>query len=206
MNFNGTAYNEYRKSAKKTAYRSDLLSLHKGWLAFGVELDSFCERETSPEDASISNVGMSSLISSKLYGIDGNLWRCDRSVPGTACTGTGGIEGSLHSASTATCQTGCTLNQIATNRSGPGKHNFIGFTDASNCTNVTNDSDVQVLGAIGTTSTTASPNCDLNVAAYDMGVYGHISGTTYFGVSVDHNGVISGEHEGSTGATADSEC
>jgi len=33
-----SAYNEYRKSAKKTAYRTDLLAVHKGWLAFGVEL------------------------------------------------------------------------------------------------------------------------------------------------------------------------
>ena len=63
-----TAYNEYRKSAKKTSYRSDLLSLHKGWLAFGVEQDSFCERDTSPENASVENVGMASLLSSKLYG------------------------------------------------------------------------------------------------------------------------------------------
>ena len=62
------AYNEYRKSAKKSAYKADLTSLHKGWLAFGVELDSFCERRTNPKDASIKNVGMESLFSSKLYG------------------------------------------------------------------------------------------------------------------------------------------
>ena len=62
------AYNEYRKSAKKSAYKADLTSLHKGWLAFGVELDSFCERRTQPDDASIKNVGMESLFSSKLYG------------------------------------------------------------------------------------------------------------------------------------------
>ena len=37
------AFNEYRKSAKKAAYRTDLSSLHKGWLAFGVEIDSFCD-------------------------------------------------------------------------------------------------------------------------------------------------------------------
>ena len=28
------AYNEYRKSAKKAAYKADLSSLHKGWLSF----------------------------------------------------------------------------------------------------------------------------------------------------------------------------
>ena len=62
------AYNEYRKSAKKSAYKADLTSLHKGWLAFGVELDSFCERRTNPQESSIKNVGMESLFSSKLYG------------------------------------------------------------------------------------------------------------------------------------------
>ena len=41
------AYNEYRKTAKKGAYKADLTSLHKGWLAFGVELDNFCQRETA---------------------------------------------------------------------------------------------------------------------------------------------------------------
>ncbi len=66
------AYNEYRKSAKKTAYKSDLLSLHRGWLAFGVELDSYCARETKPREATLSNVGMVSLFSSKLYGNQGS--------------------------------------------------------------------------------------------------------------------------------------
>ena len=66
------AYNEYRKSAKKSAYKADLTSLHKGWLAFGVEIDSFCERNTRPKGSSITNVGMQSLISSKLYGTTPN--------------------------------------------------------------------------------------------------------------------------------------
>ena len=62
------AFNEYRKSAKKASYRADLTSLHKSWLAFGVELDSFCDRDTAPTDASIVNVGMASLSGSKYYG------------------------------------------------------------------------------------------------------------------------------------------
>ena len=62
------AFNEYRKSAKKAAYRADLTSLHKSWLAFGVELDSFCTRDTDPDTASIANVGMASLSGSKYYG------------------------------------------------------------------------------------------------------------------------------------------
>ena len=62
------AYNEYRKSSKKSAYKADLSSLHKGWLAFGVEIDSFCERRTEPRGSNLKNVGMESLKSSKLYG------------------------------------------------------------------------------------------------------------------------------------------
>ena len=33
-----------------------------------MEQDSFCQRDTSPENASIENIGMTSLLSSKLYG------------------------------------------------------------------------------------------------------------------------------------------
>ena len=200
------AYNEYRKSAKKTAYKSDLISLHKGWLAFGVELDSFCERETTPATASISNVGMASLLSSKLYGLNGNLWQCQRNTATVPCSGMGDAEGSLHQHAVSTCMTGCSAVQIAINRSGPGKHNFIGFNDASNCTNVADDS-VRILGAEGTTPTVVpSSACVLNISSYDMGVYGHISGVDYFGVSINQNGVVSNEHEGATGANADAEC
>ena len=57
------AFNEYRRSAKKASYRADLSSLHKGWFAFGVEIDSFCDREShSSRVASIRNVGMESLL------------------------------------------------------------------------------------------------------------------------------------------------
>ena len=70
------AFNEYRKTAKRASYRADLTSLHKSWLAFGVELDSFCERESgsSPTErvASIVNVGMASLSGSKYYGPNAN--------------------------------------------------------------------------------------------------------------------------------------
>ena len=31
------SYSNYRKTAKKSAYKADLVSLHKGWLAFSVE-------------------------------------------------------------------------------------------------------------------------------------------------------------------------
>ena len=167
------AYNEYRKSAKKTAYRSDLLSLHKGWLAFGVELDSYCDRETTPTESSIGNVGMQSLLSSNLY--------ADK----------------------------------------PGKNNFIGFsgfhsdcslgTWASNTYNATARSltnQVYTAGAITDAhkrmairvvdvagSTPAVTQCELNVAEYEMGVVGHISGDNFIGFSVDENGVVDEENE-----------
>ena len=65
------AFNEYRKSAKRAGYKSDLNSLHRSWLAFGVELDSYCERESGSaleRVANLENIGMASIINSKLYG------------------------------------------------------------------------------------------------------------------------------------------
>ena len=56
------AYNDYRKTAKKSAYKADLTSLHKGWLAFSVELDSFCDRESDPRNVNIKHVGMGFII------------------------------------------------------------------------------------------------------------------------------------------------
>ena len=204
------AYNEYRKSAKKTAYRTDMLSLHKGWLAFGVELDSFCERETSPANSTINNVGMASLLNSKLYGKGGGTivtaadCQCGCTVSGNTCTGN------------QNNNTGCTQgNPCATSHfipaimgNGPSKHNFIGFGD-DNCSNASL-SDRQILGDQGSgNNTTHDSDCDLNTSSYEMGVYGHISGKEYFGVSVNNNGVVSGEASVTNSTqipTADSSC
>ena len=195
------AFNSYRKSAKKTAYKSDLTALHKGWQAFGVELDSYCERETNPDDATITNVGMESLLTSKLYGVNGNnLVKCTGTC--TAGTPPGSVGAGVHAAG-STCATGCTSSTVSGN--GPGKHNFIGFGDTS-CTNVTLTSDAQILGVEGTTPTTHDADCDLDVATYQMGVYGHISGADYFGISIDENGVTSSEYEGTAGAASETNC
>ena len=187
------AYNEYRKSAKKTAYRSDLLSLHKGWLAFGVELDSFCERETVPAVASINNVGMQSLFSSKLYGLNGNLFQCVRAAPATPCATatlvTETAEGGF-SLTTPTCTTGCQASTL--NGTGPGKHNFIGF-GGETCAGSLVLAQAQIRGFEGNSQTTEDAACIVDETSYEMGVYGHLSGTEYFGVSVNHNGVISAE-------------
>ena len=103
------AFNEYRKSAKKAAYRADLTSLHKSWLAFGVELDSFCTRDTDPDTASIVNVGMESLSGSKYYGdnpdknnfIGFGAFATTNPCPGGAWTASTHIQDSNTSSSTA---------------------------------------------------------------------------------------------------------
>ena len=186
------AYNEYRKSAKKTAYRSDMLSLHKGVLAFGVELDSFCERDTTPEDFNIENVGMASLASSKLYGTNANY-----------CTGTntGGTR--------CTTQTTCTtLPRDATNcgaswipaGNGPGKANFIGFENVhTGCSNISSTNEVEHRLRDPSQNNAMPAGCDLATSTYSLGVAGHISGTNYIGFDVDENGVVDETAEGAYG-------
>ena len=194
------AYNGYRKSAKKATYKADLTSLHKAWLAFGVELDSFCEREN--ETASIGNVGMASLNTSKLYGRKG------------LCTGTGTCtsteRGNIAAAASQTACTAaaaapCMVSWDADAGNAPNKHNFVGF-ESHACTGVT-DEDVRIVGNDGGTLTTADPACDLGVSTYEMGVYGNISGQEYFGQSVNNSGVLSEENiKTSTINVADSGC
>ena len=148
------AFSEYRKSAKRAAYRTDLTSLHKSWLAFGVELDSFCERDTDPEEASIANVGMASLFSGSRYYGDN-----------------------------------------------PGKNNFIGFGGfgSVNCgTWVTNTNTHMQANNVSNPTALVINNiagqidndCFLDVDRYAMGVFGHISGVDYYGLVIDHAGVL----------------
>ena len=190
------AFNEYRKSAKKASYRADLTSLHKGWLAFGVELDSFCRRESDPRDVSIANVGMETLRTSKLYGNREARGLCSDSsyTDSGDCTSNGGMWDS---------------NAIPSGN-GPGKHNFIGFGQ-EDCTNPGTLADatanVHVIeGAIGTDATQIDSACVLREDSYRMGVYGHISGLDYFGISIANNGVLSAEEIGQTGASGDANC
>ena len=170
-----------------------MLSLHKGWLAFGVELDSFCERETSPTDATVSNVGMQSLLSSKLYGPSSgaNLVRCTGTCTGVPGTSSGP---GLHAAGSPACATGCT--QSAVNGTGPGKDNYIGFGDTQ-CTNTLTQtvSNISVRGDHGGTPTTLDTRCELDVSAYTMGVGGHMSGETFIGINVNNDGVVDEQDE-----------
>ena len=131
------AFNNYRKAAKKNAYKTDLTALHKGWQAFGVELDSYCERETSPQSASITTVGMESLLTSKLYG-DSAVAKCDHTLKVAGnCTsapsgcalnaGSTDCQGTLTGGNHADCVTGTCSDIFVPQTQGPGKENFIGF-------------------------------------------------------------------------------
>ena len=83
---------------------------------------------------------------------------------------------------------------------GPGKPNHIGFGD-DNCPTA-NLANRQVKDGTVVEDT----SCDVNVSTYEMGVYGHISGDDFYGVSLTHEGVISNEHEDATATAANSNC
>ncbi len=186
------AYNEYRKSAKKTAYKSDMLSLHKGWMAFGVELDSYCERETLPRQASISNVGMQSLLSSKLYGeSNGTVIECEQT--GASCAAASSISFQVGTACAGTIGTGCTwANNGSVTTYGPGKDNFIGFATDAIALGTSTPCPVSDIPARQhkQAASTDDTDCKLNVEAYQMGVGGHIAGADYYSATVNNNGVV----------------
>ncbi len=202
------AYNEYRKSAKKTAYKTDMLGFHKGMLAFGVELDSYCERDTAPEEVSISNIGMGSLVSSKLYGTKGLCEIPNPAILNCDCNGQSNTTSCAAHMSSDTIPVACGCTWANTGGNGPGKHNFIGFggNGATPCSG-TALVDTQILGTdTAGATTTADTSCDLGVTEYELGVYGHISGNTGFGVSVNQNGVLSSEVTPTLVAAADANC
>ncbi len=174
-----------------------MLSLHKGWLAFGVELDSFCERETAPTNASINNVGMESLASSKLYG-NATGFCLSGSTCSTQTTCTDG---------TTDCDTSIdgVQNGGWVGTQNPGKENFIGFPGGV----VTANCGTSVVNPVGLdiNDTATDGQCQLDISSYKMGVYGHISGDNFIGSQVDHNGVVTERAEGAyTTAHANTTC
>jgi len=149
---------------------------------------------------------MQSLLSSKLYGTTTALSRVAPSCnPGTATP-----SGCVAPCETGVVCSGCTgsgaltAGRAATSGNGPGKHNFIGFGD-DNCT-LANLASRQILGEEGATPTTQDANCNIDVDSYEMGVWGHIAGKEYFGVSVNNNGVVSTEEINTTPDTAKTNC
>ena len=172
------AYNEYRKSAKKTAYRSDLLSLHKGWLAFGVEQDSFCERDTSPTQSSLDTIGMQSIYSSKLYGTN----------PGKE-----NFIGFKDGTQIATTNEACSFNNWDTT-----DNEYKAGTRAAFVIVTNSPTDTQKKEALGIAKTVANAGtaCKVNVEEYKMGVSGHISGDKGIAFNIDNNGVVKEISEG----------
>ena len=156
---------------------------------------------------------MGSILSSKLYGIDRTTAVSASCTAGTVCSSptiapTGcdiNVAGSCTSCDCGAVTNDATFVAYRPVSSGPGKHNFIGFGD-DNCGTASLPTR-QELGSEGGTATTQDTGCDLNVATYDMGVYAHISGNTYFGVSVNQDGIVSGETEQNTSTNqADATC
>ena len=176
------AFNSYRKSAKKSAYKADLTSLHKGWQAFGVEIDSYCERDTQPSQSSIDTVGMQSLYSSKLYGAN----------PGKE-NFIGFKDGTQIGSNTA-----CTFNNWnnTTKKYDTSTRNSL--------LQITNSpTDVQKKESIGIAKTAANAgtNCKVNAEVYKMGVAGHIGGDQGIAYNLDQNGVVKEKSEGTLNAT-----
>ena len=170
------SYSEYRKTAKKNVYKTDLTSLHKAWLTFGIELDDFCSRDISPKNVNLKNVGMLSLFSSKFYGVkndpDSDPTDHDpENGPGTPnFIGFGRAFGS-----------NCNIDADFTGLS-PILRSHAVRNASVNIINVSDD----FRNTDGT--------CDLRVIEYKMAVYGHLSGDVnngdYYGAQMQHTGVF----------------
>ena len=168
------AYSEYRKTAKKSAYKTDLTSLHKAWLTFGVELDHFCERESSPRNVNIKHVGMGSLFSSKLYGVKSST------APNNHDPGNGpGTPNFIGFANANLAGNDCKIDSnfasspvLVTRPNSGASQNVINVTDNIH---------------------TKDKNCRLYISTYKMAVYGHLSGDVsgdYYGAQIQETGVV----------------
>ena len=162
-------------------------------------MDSYCERETLPIAASIGTVGMQSLTSSKLYGVTRTTDTCD-----CACSGPPGCAGGTYA--NASCSitgaTACGSAALIPARPGPGKHNFIGF-DATTCT----AGGVAIpVANLQMEDTFTDAQCTVGVTSYKMGVYGHISGTDFIGIQIQHNGVVNERAAGADPVTQNLTC
>ena len=191
------AYNNYRQQAKKAAYRMDVSSLHKGWLAFGVEIDSFCERETTPVNASFSTVGLGGLLTSNLYGKNVTTStdaKCMVGSPGVSTPANLRPRGCTASSSSnpcSSCSAGTFTPHIPAGN-GPGKENFIGFGTVSGtgfCPNM-NATEEYLHIVSSDASTVTDTGCELKPTSYKMGSFGHISGDKWIGHQVTNTGII----------------
>ena len=169
------SYSNYRKTAKKSAYKADLVSLHKGWLAFSVELDSFCDRDSSPRNVNIKHVGMGSLFSSKLYG------KTTPSTTNTLDPGNGpGTPNFIGISNASVSGSSCTVDLNLDPARSPSPRRAANSTLSENVLNVTDNRN-------------KDKNCRLKISEYQMAVYGHLSGDAngdYYGAKIEHTGVV----------------
>ena len=141
-----------------------------------MELDSFCDRDTTPNESSIANVGMESLLTSDLYAANpGKENFIGFSDDSTACDLDTWTAGAYNTTARPSANQLYTLAQSTT------------VTDA------VKRMAVRLADASG--SVPAAAQCELDVADYEMGVAGHISGDRFIGFSVNHNGVVDEETE-----------
>ena len=156
----------------------------------------FVKEKRLPTNASINNVGMESLASSKLYGnATGFCLSGAACAAQTACTdGTTDCDATIPGV-----QNG---GWVGTQN--PGKENFIGFPGGAhaNCgTAIVNPVGLEI------NNTATDQHCLLNVTSYTMGVYGHISGDSFIGSQINNNGVVTERAEGGyTTAHAETTC
>lgn len=170
------SYKKYRETAKKNVYRTDLMNLHKGWQVFGVEIDSYCEGDDGT-GASFSAVGMASLQTSKLYG------QTHQAQPGDCSGGPPKTCQNSRATFSGTCTSNAQCDAPAVQ--GPGKVNFIGVRSHTCPSSVT-------VGTISQTDGTRNidAHCTLSPTTYKLGVFGHLSGTNFIPIQVEHNGIF----------------
>ena len=169
------SYDAYRKSAKKTAFKTDLTSLHKAWLIFSMELENFCHRKTGPFfESSIGAVGMESLFTSGIYG--------DRVDEVSNFIGFSGFTPA------------CGLRNVDS-ATGNNVTYGTGVRTAELHHNSPTANDLQKASAISISASPPPPQCQLDKGEYRMGVYVHIGKEEYFGFSFFDSGV-SKEYEG----------
>jgi len=177
------SYDAYRKSAKKTAFKTDLTSLHKAWIIFSMELENFCKRKTGPFfESSIGAVGMESLFTSGIYG--------DRVDEVSNFIGFSGF--------TPACglKAATVASSVLTYASTPRTVFTYTATDSDSDTEDTNKANAISISA-SVPSSSPPTQCRLDKGEYRMGVYVHIGKEEYFGFSFFDSGV-SKEYDGST--------
>ena len=165
-------------------------------MAFGVELDSFCERDTIPKAASLATVGMVSLVSSKLYGSQTQANASCTVVGGATCVpAPAGCSLStpgdcLGCSNTSSPLVGSCTFAAYDSGNGPGKRNFMGFAQEGCTTPGTPAAGTYGLHFLNDGTNAGPTACVVGVTSYKMGVMGHLSGNEYIGINIVQTGIV----------------